>query len=88
MATDSFAGMQALLSDPCSHAEAVTPSDTVDLTITSRALFVGGAGALAVVTAKGQTVTFTGVVAGTVLPLRVSRVMSTNTSASNIVAMA
>ena len=88
MSTDSHAGMLGTLSSPCSHAEAVTPSDTVDLTITSRALFIGGAGALAVITALGETVTFTGVVAGTVLPLRVSRVKSTGTTATNIVGMA
>ena len=88
MATDSFAGMQTLLSDPCAYAEAVTPSDTVDLTITSRALYVGGGGAISVLTAKGQTVTFSGVVTGTILPIRVARVNSTSTTATSILALA
>lgn len=68
-------------------AAAVTPSDTTDLTITTRYLFVGGAGTLTVDMSNGATVLFTGVLAGSVLPIRVNRVRATGTTATNIVAL-
>lgn len=67
--------------------EAVTKSDTSELTKVARALYVGGAGNVAVVTAEGDTITILGVTAGTLLPLMVKQVMSTNTTAENITAL-
>jgi len=73
---------------PADNAAAVTPSDGSDLANAARALFVGGAGAVKVDMVGGTTaVTLTGVVAGSVLPIRVSRVYSTGTTATNIVAL-
>ncbi len=63
-------------------AAAVTPSNST--VVAFSALFVGGAGNLAVVTAGGDSVTFTGVLAGTVLNIAVTKVMSTGTTATNI----
>lgn len=68
-------------------AAAVTPSDSVELTNVSRAIFVGGAGNLRVLMAGGQTVTFTGVLAGALLPIRVRQVLSTSTTATSITAI-
>lgn len=65
-------------------AFAITPSDTT--VIMARALYVGTGGDLAVVTDAGQTVTFTGVLGGTILPVKVSQVKAA-TTASNIVGM-
>lgn len=65
-------------------AAVVTPSDTNNFPEPS-VLFVGGGGIVRVLTAQGSDVTFTGVLAGTVLPLQVLRVFSTTTSATNIV---
>jgi hypothetical protein len=73
--------------DPGSNAAAVTPNDSTDLTYTTRALFVGGAGNIAVTMAGGQSVTFTGVPAGALLPIRVTRVLSTGTTATTITAI-
>jgi hypothetical protein len=72
---------------PSSHASAVTPHDTNDLPFISRALFVGGAGNVAVEMGSGDNVTFTGVPAGFILPIEVSKVLSTGTTATNIVAL-
>lgn len=84
----STAYLQATsMSYPAEHAEAVTPSDSVDLLIVSRALFVGVGGNIAVVMASGAAVTFTGVVSGSILPVRVSRVKATATTATSIVAI-
>ena len=74
-------------SSSAGDAVAVTKSDTTVL-VHTRALFVGGAGNVAVRMAHGQnTVTFTGVPAGALLPISVDKVMETNTTATNIVAV-
>jgi hypothetical protein len=67
--------------------EAVTPSDSVDLTTLARAIYVGGAGNVVAVQHDGTAVTFTGVPAGTVLPIAVRRINSTSTTATAIVAL-
>lgn len=74
-------------SDPADKIAAVTASDSTDLTGT-RGLLVGGAGNLAVrmINDPTTTVTITGVVAGAILPLRVTRVMAA-TTATNITAL-
>jgi hypothetical protein len=68
---------------------AVTPSDTLDLPAgTCRALWVGGDGDVAVIADRDSSaVTIKGALAGTILPVRTRRVMSTNTTATNIVAL-
>lgn len=75
------------LMGPALHAAAVTPADGSDMTISSRGLYVGGAGDLKVTMEGGETVTFTAVVAGTMMPIRVRRVFSTGTTATSIVAL-
>ena len=71
-------------SDPADNAAAVTPNDSTDLTNTARALYIGTTGNVKVDTAAGDTVTFYSVPAGGILPVRVKRVYSTGTTASNI----
>ena len=72
---------------PAQHAAAVTTSDETDLTETTRALYVGGEGNISVEMEGGETVTFTGVPAGMLLPVCVTRVNATDTTATNIVAL-
>lgn len=73
--------------DPGSAGEAVTASDSTVLEAT-RAIWVGGAGDLAVIFLDDTTaVTLSSVPAGTLLPISVTKVMSTNTTATNIVAI-
>lgn len=67
-------------------AQTVTPSDTAPLGFLSTGIFVGTAGNLAVVMSDNTTVTLTGVTAGSFLPISVTQVKSTGTTASNIVA--
>ena len=68
-----------------SQIEAVTKSDA---TVTNYdAVFIGGAGDIALKVNGGSAVTFT-VPAGTILEFsRITRVMSTNTDATNIVGL-
>lgn len=68
-------------------AAAVTPSDSVDLTLACDALFVGTAGAVKINALDGTAVVFGNVPAGTHLWVGASRVFATGTGASNIVAL-
>lgn len=70
-----------------SNAVAVTPSDSVNLASPARSLYVGGAGNVTVVTVGGQVITFTAVPAGSILPIQVSRVNATSTTATNIISL-
>lgn len=68
----------------------ITKSDTSppDSKVESfRALWVGGAGNISVRTTEGTDVLFSGIAAGTVLPVRGVRVNSTNTTATLIVGL-
>jgi hypothetical protein len=85
---DSFGNITPGLDSPAGRAFAVTPNDSTDLTTFARALFIGTAGAVSVVTVGGDTVTFAGLPSGSVLPVRVARVRSTGTTATNIVGLA
>lgn len=83
-----FQNLSANDTAPTNNYATVTPSDTIELPQPTRGVYVGGAGNIALVGQPGSTaVTFVGVAAGTILPIRASRVMSTNTTASNIVAL-
>ena len=72
---------------PGRNAETITKSDTVNLSQPSRAIWVGGAGNIAVEMLDGVTQVFEGVVAGSLLPLQVTRVNSTDTTATLMVAV-
>lgn len=67
-------------------AAAITKSDTANLA-TPSVVYVGGTGNVKVTTAQGDTVTFVGVPAGFVIPVQVLRVWSTDTTATNMVAI-
>ncbi|MHC0055454.1 spike base protein, RCAP_Rcc01079 family [Actibacterium sp. D379-3] len=84
---DTFSSQSSSLTAPVRDAAAVTPSDAAALPVLSRALYVGAGGDLAVVTAGGQSVVFTGVPAGSLLPVRAARVLATGTSAGAILAL-
>lgn len=72
---------------PACDASEVTPSDSDDIEGgPARALYVGGAGDVELVTRSGNTVTFVGVPAGSILPVDTRRVL-TATTAANIVAL-
>ena len=84
---DRFQYSTPSLSGPAAHAFAVTPNDSSDLSETTRALYVGTAGSVAVVMASGASVSFGTIASGTVLPVRVTRVLATGTTASAILGL-
>lgn len=65
----------------------VTPSNTTILPAGCRGLYIGGAGNVAMADADGAVVTFTAVPVGTFMPVAPTKVMSTNTTATLIVAL-
>jgi hypothetical protein len=75
------------------RAASVTPSNTADIPSVTGGenngcvLYVGGTGTVKVLTVGGDEVTFSGVQAGTFMPVQVVRVYATGTSATNIVAL-
>lgn len=75
------------LGEPAIHATAVTPSDADELAVVSRALYIGGAGDVAVVTYGGDAVTLSGATAGSVIPIRVKQVKATGTTATLILSL-
>lgn len=77
---------------PYNYAAAITKSDSVNITLPGSAvkvaaIFVGGAGNLVAVFEDDSTATFVGLAAGTVLPVSVKRVNSTNTTATSLLAL-
>ena len=72
--------------DSYDMAAAVTPSDST--VVNCMGFYVGTAGNVAIMPYKGSTaVTLTGCLAGTVYRIACNKIMSTNTTASNIVAL-
>lgn len=88
-APDPFDTQQPGLSSPASNAFAITPSDSTDLAVAARALYVGTGGTVVVrLRATGTTaVTFKNVPSGSVLPVRAVRVLATGTTAADLVGL-
>lgn len=84
----NYTNLKADNTAPAESCAAVTTSDSTDLAGgTCRALYVGTGGNVNVDDAFGNTVLFTGVPSGSILPVRVKRVRATSTTASTIVAL-
>lgn len=75
-----------MLQGIASRATVITPDDD-DLIGQTIGVFVGGAGNLNATLACGVDCLFTGVVAGSILPISVVKIKSTSTTATNIVAL-
>ena len=86
-ASNTYSRKKFDLSGPATNAVVVSPSDSTDLTYVTRAVYVGTTGNLKVTMSDSGTVLFTGVVAGSTLPIRVSRIWNTTTTASTIIAL-
>lgn len=67
-------------------AKAVTLSDSTELAPT-RALYIGGAGNLKVTMAYGTEVTFSGLSAGSILPIQVTKAWATGSTATLVLAL-
>lgn len=84
---DRYDGHASSFDGPANHGFAVTPNDATDLSEVTRALYVGGGGALVVVLHSGAELVLQNVGAGTLLPLRVRRVKATGSTAAGVVGL-
>lgn len=71
---------------------AVTPEDDAKLKysgveVETRGVYIGGGGNVLVKNANGDTVAFNSVQAGSIIPVKTTEVRSTNTTATNMVAL-
>jgi hypothetical protein len=86
MATAAYLSADATVS--AHRASAITTSDSTIFVQPTRALYVGAAGNITVDMADGGTsVLFVAVQGGTILPIQVTRVYATGTTATSIVAL-
>ncbi len=72
---------------PAQGASLLTTSDDTNLTKEARALYIGGAGDVRLLTRESDDVVFSAVPAGSILPVYTQRVYDTNTTATLIVAL-
>lgn len=85
--TDTFSNFNESLDSPIAGGAAVTPHDTNDLTTVTRGIYLGASGDVKLITVDGDTLTFVGLSAGIIHPIRVSRVFSTGTTATSILGL-
>lgn len=83
--TDSFP-KKPISQHSASSAVSLTKSDVTVFGFT-RGLYIGGAGDVAVRMRDGNSATFVGALAGTILPIQVDQLLSTGTSATNVLAL-
>lgn len=84
---DTFKKHTRSLTSPPEHAVVIQPQDGVDLSVVTRALYVGTSGDVAVRMLDGAVVTLANVPGGSMLPLRVDRVLATGTTAGAILGL-
>ncbi len=82
---DPFASLAVGRDSPATHAIATPASDSVDLTNFCRAVWVATGPDLKVTTVGGETVVFTNVPNGSIVPVSCSRIWSTGTTAPTTV---
>lgn len=84
VAADKFASFAVRPAGPMTGGFAITKSDVTVFAQPTRAVYVGGVGNVAVTYLDGTTDTLLAVPTGTMLPISVTQVLSTGTSATNI----
>ena len=84
--TNPFADRSASIQGPARDLLPVTPDDNTDLTSVAVALFVETGGTVSIVTVNGNTRVVT-LPDFSLLPVGVTRVLATNTTASGIHAL-
>lgn len=89
MTFDPFDAASDSLTAPARRTFAITPDDQAELSVVSKAIYVGIGGDVVLRTVDSDTdVTFANVQNGTILDLRCLHVRATGTSAAGIVGLA
>lgn len=84
---DDFASQMPSNISPIENGFAVTPSDSVDCSFVTRALWVGTGGDISILTRGGSTVVLKNAASGSLIPIRAVRVNLTNTTATDLVGL-
>lgn len=78
--------------NPTSPAETcfeIIPNDSADIQMATKAIYVGQGGNLAIISVRNESpVTFTNIAPGSILDIRVRRILVTGTTAGEIVGLA
>lgn len=82
---DAFSKYSRSLTSPPENGVNISPADDISIEQVTRALYVGGAGHLRVQMLGGEIVTLANVPAGSLMPLRVTHVFQTGTTATALV---
>jgi hypothetical protein len=77
----------AMYGGPYQHAAVITKSDADELEYACQSIYVGGTGHIKLKTVGGETVLFSAIPAGTILPVCATQVFSTDTTATLMVAL-
>lgn len=87
--SDPFSSTMDSLIAPARQAFAIVPNDALSLTTTTRAIYVGTNGDVALrAVGSAADVILKNVAAGSVLPIRVAAVRQSGTTASDLVGLA
>jgi hypothetical protein len=81
----NFSNFAGGVSGPGTSAEDITPDNSNDLDKATRGIYVGVSGDVKVDMVRGGTVTFIGLAAGIIHPIRAIRVYATGTTATSII---
>jgi hypothetical protein len=85
--TDTFKTFSRSLTSPPENAVEIAPSDAESLPFVTRALYVGGAGDVALRLSGGAEVTLRGQQGGSLIPIRIDQVKSAGTTATGLVGL-
>lgn len=88
--SDPFFKQPNNIDSPAKNAIVVVPSDVADQGTSYKALYIGGSGDVkceTVGSTAGSFVTFTGLVAGSILPVRIRKIYATGTTATNMIGL-
>ena len=86
--TDPFKNHATALTSPARNGFSIIPNDSIDLSVTCRALFVGNTGDISVILADdSSSVIFKNISSGTIFPVSAKRVEATLTTATDLVGL-
>lgn len=79
---DSFSGRAGALNGPADSGFAITPNDVAEFSHPTRAIYVGNGGDVAVELLSGEELTFANAPQGSMLPIRVVKVLTETTASA------
>jgi hypothetical protein len=85
--TDTFKTFARSLTSPPENAAAIAPNDAADLGHVTRALYVGGGGDVAARLMGGGEAVFRNLPSGSLIPIRVARVLAAGTTATDLIGL-